>query len=295
MYELTQADKFLIEQVRKGQEDGWRQLVERYQGRLLAFARSKTRQPSDAEDLVQESFLAFLKNLDQFRGDSSLETFLFVILRRKIIDFYRSSQMNLCLLQDSTLADDESRPGIDHFAAADPTASFYARKKEDRVHCREILADAMSLLIEKLKKSLNFRDLQIIEMIFYCQFKNKDIARILSMDEKQVALIKHRAIEQIRSNISPDQNSESDDFNDGLFSEIWQTYRLSCLKRSTIGSYLLGTLEKPWLDYVEFHLKQLGCRFCQANLDDLSQQMAGENTVTMKNRILQSTLGFLSR
>jgi RNA polymerase sigma factor (sigma-70 family) len=299
MHELSQADKFLIEQIRQGREEGWRQLVERYQGRLLTFARSRLKQTSDAEDVVQESFLTILKSLENFRGESSLETFLFVILRRRIVDFYRGPQMNLCLLQDSLLTsgEDTHNQKIDRLAAPDLTASSYARKKEDRTLCREDLACAVENLIEGLKQDLNFRDLQTIEMIFYCQLRNKDIAQILTIDEKQVALIKHRAIKQIQDAIQKLSHHDLTDSDvlDGLLCELWQERRLSCLKRSTIGSYLLGTLEKKWNDYVHFHLERLGCRFCLANFEDLRNQTSDENAVVLRNRILQSTVGFLSR
>jgi hypothetical protein len=207
--------------------------------------------------------------------------------------------MNLCLLQDSLLTsgEDTHNQKIDRLAAPDLTASSYARKKEDRTLCREDLACAVENLIEGLKQDLNFRDLQTIEMIFYCQLRNKDIAQILTIDEKQVALIKHRAIKQIQDAIQKLSHHDLTDSDvlDGLLCELWQERRLSCLKRSTIGSYLLGTLEKKWHDYVHFHLERLGCRFCLANFEDLRNQTSDENAVVLRNRILQSTVGFLSR
>ena len=39
MAELTQADRYLLDQIRRGDGEGWSALVARYQGRLLAFAR----------------------------------------------------------------------------------------------------------------------------------------------------------------------------------------------------------------------------------------------------------------
>jgi len=42
-----------------------------------------------AEDLVQETFLAALRGIENFKGDSSLKTWLVGILRRKIVDHYR--------------------------------------------------------------------------------------------------------------------------------------------------------------------------------------------------------------
>ena len=42
-----------------------------------------------AEELVQETFLSALDGLATFRAEASERTWLFVILRRKIIDHYR--------------------------------------------------------------------------------------------------------------------------------------------------------------------------------------------------------------
>ena len=80
-----------------------------------------------------------------------------------------------------------------------------------------------------------------------------------------------------------------------MLSEIWQTQRLSCLKRSTIGAWLLGTLDEAWSGYVEFHIERLGCEFCRANLDDLRRQTQSDTPPAFHQRIMQSTVGFLSR
>jgi hypothetical protein len=82
---------------------------------------------------------------------------------------------------------------------------------------------------------------------------------------------------------------------DSLLTDLWEYYRFSCPKRNTIGAYMLGTLEPDWHKYVEFHLKVLGCRFCQANLDDLQSQSQETQQEAFQARIMESTIGFLSR
>src|SRR5437868_7541608 len=54
--------------------------------------------------------------------------------------------------------------------------------------------------------------------------------------------------------------------------EIWRRRRLSCPTREQLGSYLLGALEGGHAEYIDFHLKTIGCRYCQANLEDLRRQ-----------------------
>jgi len=50
---------------------------------------------------------------------------------------------------------------------------------------------------------------------------------------------------------------------------IWRRQRLSCPTREQLGSYLLQVLELDLQDYIDFHLKTIGCPFCLANLTDL--------------------------
>src|SRR4029079_19419904 len=51
--------------------------------------------------------------------------------------------------------------------------------------------------------------------------------------------------------------------------EIWRRQRLSCPTREQLGSYLLGALDGSHTEYIDFHLKTVGCRYLHANLHDL--------------------------
>ena len=98
--QLSQAERFLLEGIRRGDSEAWSQFVDRYRGRLLAFATSRLRSSADAEDVLQDAFMAFLKGLGRFRGEAGLETYLFTILRRRIVDFFRGKRRHVCLLHD---------------------------------------------------------------------------------------------------------------------------------------------------------------------------------------------------
>src|SRR4051794_2104120 len=54
--------------------------------------------------------------------------------------------------------------------------------------------------------------------------------------------------------------------------EIWRRNRLSCPPREQFGSYLLGALDEETTRYLKFHLGVIGCRYCQANHDDLRRE-----------------------
>jgi len=310
MAELTRADKYLLDAIRQGSSEGWSQLVDRHQGRLIAFARAKLPREADPDDLVQETFISFIKALPNFRGESSIETFLFAILYRKIINWFRGRRVNVCLLQDTagSRQDEETTNVADKLMSPAQTASWYARRKEDHITQHKALTGAIHELIDACKKSLNFRNLKIIEMLFYCQLRNKEIAQIVGVDENNVALIKHRCLKQIREDVAQhlevqlanNQTSAEappplSDPPDALLTEIWQEQRLSCPKRNTIGAYLLDTLDEAWKDFVAFHLDKLGCEFCRANLEDLKQKSTQDDTGSLYKRIMDSTIGFLSK
>jgi RNA polymerase sigma factor (sigma-70 family) len=301
MSRIPEADKYLVEQIKAGQDQAWSQLVNRFQGRLLTFAQSRVPQRADSDDLVQDTFIAFLRGVHTFRHDCNLETFLFALLRRKIIDSYRRrSARNICLIQDVYDSSTDSGPSdaLDCFVAPDPTVSWYARRDEQADTQRQILADALLNLVNGYKKSLSFLELKVVEAVFYCHLTNSDTANVLGLSANRVGVLKHRCLKQIRTYVQETNvtlDPESANF-ENILSEVWQAMRLSCPKRSTIGAHLLGTLDQDWHDYVDFHLNALGCHFCRANLDDLKQKNAEDNNPrALHTRIMESTIGFLNK
>jgi len=63
--------------------------VDLYGDFLDRFALSRVKDPSIAEDLVQEAFLAALNSHRNFRGRSTARTWLIAILKHKIVDHIR--------------------------------------------------------------------------------------------------------------------------------------------------------------------------------------------------------------
>ncbi len=63
--------------------------VDSYGDFLYRFALSRVKDPSVAEDLVQETFLAALRARENFKGQSAGRTWLIAILKHKIVDYIR--------------------------------------------------------------------------------------------------------------------------------------------------------------------------------------------------------------
>ena len=68
---MAPSDWDLVQRVRAGNRDAFRELVERYQARIAALALGMLRHREDALDVVQETFTRAYESLDRFKGDAT--------------------------------------------------------------------------------------------------------------------------------------------------------------------------------------------------------------------------------
>ena len=66
----------LVERLKKGQEWSFNVLVNRYQGRLLKIAYGITLDREESLEIVQDVFISAFKNIQTFRQDAGLATWL---------------------------------------------------------------------------------------------------------------------------------------------------------------------------------------------------------------------------
>lgn len=78
---------------------------ENYANQLFAFAYTRTKSQALSEDLVQDTFFSALKSKDNFKGNSTEKTWLYSILKNKIIDYYRKSSTK----NEKNILDDEDK------------------------------------------------------------------------------------------------------------------------------------------------------------------------------------------
>ncbi len=73
------SDSQLIQAALAGVEDAYSEIVRRYKDRLLTSIRSDVNCSESADDIVQDAFVRAFQNLDSFRAESSLYTWLYRI------------------------------------------------------------------------------------------------------------------------------------------------------------------------------------------------------------------------
>ena len=91
------TDQQLITQTLDGQPAAFGILVRKYQNRLFNSMVHLLRNPSDAEDVVQDAFLQALRKLDTFQGNSKFYTWLFRIARNTALSKLRRKKPTVSL------------------------------------------------------------------------------------------------------------------------------------------------------------------------------------------------------
>ncbi|NML59327.1 sigma-70 family RNA polymerase sigma factor [Chryseobacterium cheonjiense] len=101
------------------------QWVDAFADFLYSYAITRVNSKEDAEDIVQDTFLAAFKNAATFQERSSVKTWLTSILKNKIIDYYRKKS-NSNQSYDAYLDETE-----DSFENAFFNQDNYGRWKQD--------------------------------------------------------------------------------------------------------------------------------------------------------------------
>src|SRR5271168_290147 len=109
--EAALEDLRLIEGLRAAEESAYEELIERFQTPVYNLAWRLLNDPADASDVVQEVFLKIFRNVGNFRGDSTLRTWVYRIAvneshnRRRWLFRHRRGETGI----DETFEDNETR------------------------------------------------------------------------------------------------------------------------------------------------------------------------------------------
>src|SRR6476619_4480129 len=89
---MQQSDAELIEALRSGDEKALAALLARHAPAIYRFGLRMCRDPEDARDVVQDTLLAAARGVRDFRGASSLSTWLYTIARSFCLKKHRRSK-----------------------------------------------------------------------------------------------------------------------------------------------------------------------------------------------------------
>jgi RNA polymerase sigma-70 factor (ECF subfamily) len=202
MIEVTE-DAQLVEALRRGDEQAFMELVDRYQASLLKVALTYLGDKSSAQEVVQDTWLGVLQGLPRFEARSSLKTWIFGILMNSIRK-HRKREARApipTVLEDQQSAHDE--PAVDqrrfasnrHWSA--PPASW-SSLPETRLLSGEtlgLLRAAILALPENQRAVITLRDVEGMSSAEACN--------VLALSETNQRVLLHRARSRLRRALEP--------------------------------------------------------------------------------------------
>ena len=151
-------DQFL-ERLRHGEAAAYETLVAEHSGDVYALLFRLTSDSEEARDLSQETFLRAFQNIDRFRGDASLKTWIYRIAinqARNRWRWWRRRRRDVTVSLDAT---DEQRE--QPLAATLPSDDSLNPEKETLAREREgQLRDALSGLRRSYREAVILRDVE---------------------------------------------------------------------------------------------------------------------------------------
>lgn len=93
-------DRTLLGRIARGDKGAMKRLYERHNAGLLAFIESRLRDPVEAFDVAQDTFLDVWRSAARHEDRSSVKTWIFSIARNKTIDRFRKRGREIPLDED---------------------------------------------------------------------------------------------------------------------------------------------------------------------------------------------------
>ena len=141
-------EKELVARCRRGDDDAWRDLVDRFGQRVYGIAYHFTLKREDAEELSQEIFLKIFENLDRYDGGFPLVAWVLSLSRNLCIDRYRRRKRE----NSFRFVSDDAVTAL--LKSEDDPATLALRKERTRM-----LFSALAEVPEDLAEILILRDL----------------------------------------------------------------------------------------------------------------------------------------
>lgn len=149
------SDLSLVERCRANDDAAFSEVVARYKAKIYNYVYRMTGSADDAEDLTQEVFIRLYTSIDSFRGQSSLNTWLFRIAGNLCIDRFRRVKNRVPAY---SLDEPVGEGDVQTQEVADET--YAPHRLLQNAEMAEQIQAALSKLPEKLRAPLLLHDIE---------------------------------------------------------------------------------------------------------------------------------------
>ena len=185
---MTPSDEELLTAARAGDRGALEALLLRYQAKVYGFGMKMCRDPEDAKDILQDTLLAMARTVRDFRGVSSLSTWLYSIARSFCIKKRRRGKSVAAEPLSARPGGETDETNVPH-PAPGPEETLGNREIE------AVLAHAIAALAPPYREVLVLRDIEGLSA--------PAAAEVLGLSVEAVKSRLHRARLAVRQSLAP--------------------------------------------------------------------------------------------
>jgi len=179
---VKDKDFDLIQAINAGQVDRFHDLVKRYEQKLYNFSLRMCGDHSDAQDMVQDTFLNVFKYLKDFRYETKFKNWLYKVAASTCIKIKRKSKFA-----------PERELSLDEFLPGDDTEVVEKVPEWALMPLDKLLNEELAAVIQKAILSIPKKYRMVILLRDMEGFSTSETAQILNLSPANVKVRLHRA------------------------------------------------------------------------------------------------------
>jgi RNA polymerase sigma-70 factor, ECF subfamily len=176
-----------VARLKRGDLDALSELIARYQNRVYRFLLRLVRQPAEAEDLFQQTWLRLAERIRHFDANRNFEAWLFTLARNLAIDHLRRIRPES--LDEPVVGDASGETAADRLVSRERPALEGILERERSGRLAEVL--------ETLPMSYR----EVLTLRFEEEMKLEEIAQVIGAPLSTVKSRLRRSLEQMRERL----------------------------------------------------------------------------------------------
>jgi len=181
----TTTDEELVQKAQQDDERAFGSLVERYEAKVYSLAMKMLRNPEDAEDVLQDTFLRAYRGIKSFQGNSTFSTWIYRITANSALMRLRKKKLPTVSIDD---ADERETPINIADWSPGPVEQLLTKETQ------QAMDEAIEALPPEFKQVFILRDVE--------ELSNSEVAEILDLSVAAVKSRLHRARLKVRNRLA---------------------------------------------------------------------------------------------
>ena len=188
MSDKQKTDLELVKAFKKGCIDSYEELIKRYSIKAYSLAQRLTRNPLDAEEVLQDVFITVFRKIHGFEGKSSFSSWLYRVTVNAAFMKLRKRK------QDQSISLEDVLPQVLNGSIARAAVDLEGDRHTARKEVTQVLEDAISKLPDEYRPVFILRDVDGLT--------SREVAKILDLTIPAVKSRLHRSRLMLRKKLT---------------------------------------------------------------------------------------------